>query len=101
MTNMSSSRGPVTDQAGSSNDLVARKAAGWNGLWGVLFVGLISVVLCAPFARYVGWLGDEGVLLQAAERMAQGSTIYVDFFEFLPPGGFVLTQDGSALPGHR
>jgi len=65
----------------------------------VLFVGLISVVLCAPFARYVGWLGDEGVLLQAAERMAQGSTIYVDFFEFLPPGGFVLTQGWFGIAG--
>jgi hypothetical protein len=37
-------------------------------------------------------MGDEGVLLHGAQRMLQGDRIYTDFFEFLPPGGFVLTE---------
>ena len=50
-------------------------------------MGLIAAVLCAPFIRVVG-MGDEGVLLNGAERMLRGSRLYADFFEYLPPGGF-------------
>jgi hypothetical protein len=62
-----------------------------SDLWWLLLVGLIAAVLCMPFFRTVYGLGDEGVLLNGAERMLRGSRLYADFFEFLPPGGFVLT----------
>jgi len=60
--------------------------------WWLPLVALVTVVLCLPFLRTLSSLGDEGVLLHGAERMLQGDRIYADFFEFLPPGGFVLTE---------
>jgi hypothetical protein len=61
-----------------------------NRFWWPLSVGLIAAILCVPFFRMV-WLGDEGILLHGADQMLQGRTPYVDFFEVLPPGGFLLT----------
>jgi hypothetical protein len=51
---------------------------------------LVTAALCAPFFRYVFWLGDEGALLHGAERLLRGEALYRDFFEFLPPGSFLL-----------
>jgi hypothetical protein len=99
MNPTSSSRQRTTNQTGSSNDLESLKAAGWSGFWLLLAVGVISVVLCLPFIRYVWWLGDEGVLLHGAERMLQGDRLYLDFFEFLPPGGFIITEAWFAIAG--
>jgi len=53
--------------------------------------GLIVAALM-PFISTVCWISDEGVLLNGAERVPRGSTLCVDFFEFLPPGGFVLSE---------
>lgn len=53
---------------------------------------LLAATLCLPFVRTIFSLGDEGVLLHGAERMLEGDRIYADFFEFLPPGGFILTE---------
>jgi hypothetical protein len=63
-----------------------------SSFWWLLLVALITASLCMPFSHVVYSLVDEGVLLNGAERMLRGSTLYVDFFEFLPPGGFVLTE---------
>ena len=54
----------------------------------------------AVLSRRYG-LGDEGVLLNGAQRMLRGSTLYVDFFQFLPPGGFVLTKVWFSIAGIR
>lgn len=67
--------------------------------WWVLLVGLVAALLCAPFIRTVYWLGDEGVLLDGADRMLRGSRLYADFFEFLPPGGFVITAAWFRIAG--
>ena len=67
-------------------------------IW-LLSVGAIAAMLCMPFARTVWWLGDEGVLLHGADRMLKGDRLYVDFFEFLPPGGFVLTAAWLSISG--
>ena len=99
MNTISSSRRPATNQNRSSNDLESLEAAGWSGFWLLLAVGSISVVLGLPFIRYVSWLGDEGVLLHGAERMFQGDRLYLDFFEFLPPGGFIITEAWFAIAG--
>src|SRR3974390_497243 len=99
MNTVSGSRGLATDQTGSSNALVSRKAAGSSGFWWLLAVGLIAVALCAPFTLHVFWLGDEGVLLHGAEQMLRGERIYVDFFEFLPPGGFIIMEGWFGIAG--
>ena len=67
--------------------------------WWLLLVGLIAAGLCVPFFRTVYGMGDEGVLLNGAERMLRGSRLYADFFEFLPPGGFVLTEAWFSIAG--
>ena len=67
-------------------------------LW-LPLVGLVAAALCLPFFRTVFTLGDEAVLLNGAERMLRGSRIYVDFFEFPPPGGFVLTEAWFSIVG--
>jgi hypothetical protein len=58
--------------------------------WWLLGVALATAALCLPFLRAIYWLGDEGILLHGAARMLEGHLLYGDFFEFLPPGGFVL-----------
>jgi len=70
-----------------------------NGWW-LLLVGWLTAILCLPFLRTVFEVDiDEGVLLNGAERMLQGSKLYVDFFEFLPPGGFILTEAWFSIAG--
>lgn len=62
-------------------------------------VALIAVAVCAPFFRYVQWLGDEGVFLHGAARILGGETLYRDFFEFLPPGSFLAVAAWMKLVG--
>jgi len=90
---------PSPGQPPSLEDLeILAPARMGNRLW-LPFVGLVTAMLCMPFARAIFWLGDEGVLLHGADRMVRGSTLYVDFFEFLPPGGFVLTAAWFSVTG--
>src|SRR5262249_47207959 len=68
--------------------------------WWLLLVCLIAAALCMPFIHTIFGTGsDEGVLLNGAERMLRGSRLYADFFEFLPPGGFVLTAAWFGIAG--
>lgn len=67
-------------------------------LW-LFIVGLASAILCLPFVRSVFWMGDEGVLLHGAERILRGNRLYVDFFEFLPPGGFLIAAAWLGIAG--
>jgi len=64
-----------------------------------LLVALVAVALCLPFYRYAIWMGDEGVLLHGADRLLRGEKLYLDFFEFLPPGGFFLTAAWLSVVG--
>jgi hypothetical protein len=70
-----------------SSDLTVRRPIDWIGLGGLLFVGLTTFLLCLPTMREMIWLCDKGVLLHGADRLLRGDRLYVDFFEFLPPGG--------------
>jgi hypothetical protein len=63
-----------------------------SSCWWLLLMALITALLCMPFIRVVYSMVDEGVLLNGAERMLRGGRLYVDFFEFLPPGGFLLAE---------
>ena len=60
-------------------------------------VALLTGLSCLPFLRIVFMLGDEGVLLQGADRILRGDRLYREFFEFLPPGGFLLTAGWFGL----
>jgi hypothetical protein len=69
-----------------------------NGWWLALVVA-VAIALCLPFMHAVFAISDEGVLLNGAARILRGDRLYVDFFEFLPPGGFVLTEGWFSLFG--
>jgi hypothetical protein len=47
-------------------------------------------LLCLPFYRSIWWMGDEGIWLNGAQRLLKGKVIYQDFFEFHPPGSFII-----------
>ena len=88
----------VSDQPVYRNDLI-RRPTDRAGLCGLLFVGATIFLLCLPFMHAVFGLGDEGVLLHGAERLLQGQRLYVDFFEFLPPGGFLIVAAWFGITG--
>ena len=67
--------------------------------WWLPVVVACSILLCLPYLRTFFALDDEGVLLYGADRMLQGKSLYGDFFEFLPPGGFVITALWFGLTG--
>ncbi|MBV9753102.1 MAG: hypothetical protein JO188_11320 [Hyphomicrobiales bacterium] len=71
----------------------------WRGWIAIFAVCSVTVLLCMPFLRNIAWLGDEGVLLDGADRMLRGERIYSDFFEFLPPGGFLLVEGWFRVAG--
>jgi hypothetical protein len=67
--------------------------------WWLPLVVLMAAILCAPFLRTAWSLSDEGMLLHGAARISRGDRLYADFFEFLPPGGFVLVAGWFKLFG--
>jgi len=93
------SRALRANQPNPSDHMTQHKRAWSCDFWWLLGVGMIAVALCLPFTLYVWWLGDEGVMLHGAERMLRGERIYLDFFEFLPPGSFVITATWFKIAG--
>jgi hypothetical protein len=87
---------PAPPSSVLSDDAPEARSINW---WSLPLVGLISIALCLPFLRTIFSMGDEGVLLHGAERMLKGDRLYADFFEFLPPGGFVLTEAWLRIAG--
>jgi hypothetical protein len=71
----------------------------WAELCWLLLVGATVFALCLPFVHSIFGLSDEGVLLYGAERLLQGQRFYVDFFEFLPPGGFLIVAAWLGISG--
>src|SRR5262249_36904985 len=71
----------------------------WVRFCWLLFVGVTVFVLCLPFIGTIFGLSDEGVLLHGAERLLRGERLYVDFFEFLPPGGFLIVAAWFDITG--
>jgi hypothetical protein len=88
----------VSDHSVYRND-ARRRPTDWIGLFWLLFVGLTVFTLCLPFMHSIFALGDEGVLLHGAERLLKGQRLYIDFFEFLPPGGFVILAAWFGITG--
>jgi hypothetical protein len=93
------SRTQALGEAPVFRDDVLRRPADWAGLCRCLFVGATVFVLCLPFMRSIFGLGDEGMLLHGAERLLRGQRLYVNFFEFLPPGGFLIVAAWLAITG--
>jgi hypothetical protein len=83
-----------------SSDSAAPDAPGRSSsIWWLALVGLATALLCAPFFRILFFLGDEGTLLREAELLLGGKKIYADFFQFLPPGAFVVTAAWYSVAG--
>jgi hypothetical protein len=78
------------------------EASTWrnNAFW-LLVVLVAAGLLCLPFIHTVRGLGDadEGVTLLGADRLLHGDRLYVDFFEFLPPGSFLIMAGWFAAIG--
>ncbi|HZZ23642.1 MAG TPA: hypothetical protein VFE60_14195, partial [Roseiarcus sp.] len=86
---------PSTTSDDQARDSVGRLSSiAW-----LAFVGLVAVLLCVPFFRFLFFLGDEGTLLRGTELLLRGQRLYADFFEFLPPGAFVVTAAWFSVAG--
>jgi hypothetical protein len=88
----------MSDRPVYRNDVI-RRPSNWAGLCWLLFAGATVFVLCLPFLHTILRLGDEGYLLHGAEQLLQGRRLYIDFFEFLPPGVFVIVKVWFAITG--
>jgi hypothetical protein len=90
-------------ECGQTGDVAGATARTWSAgvsrRLGLAVVGLLTAALCAPFLRTIVGLSDEGVLLHGADRILRGERLYRDFFEFLPPGGFLLTASWLGTTG--
>ena len=90
---------PNSGEYVSSGDEAPRAPDQQKNVWWLVLVGLAAVVLCAPFFRILIFLGDEGILLRQAELILQGKTLYLDFFQFLPPGTVLLIAAWFSIAG--
>jgi Dolichyl-phosphate-mannose-protein mannosyltransferase len=60
--------------------------------WGVAaLIFLLTVLYLRLFYRYTLLNGDEGIILQGAQRILKGQVLYRDFFSFLTPGSYYET----------
>jgi Dolichyl-phosphate-mannose-protein mannosyltransferase len=86
------------EQSALTQDLPRPPSGRWKTCCWLLILGLLSIAVCLPFVRNV-FLGDEGALLHGADRMLRGERIYADFFEFYPPGGFLIVESWFRVVG--
>jgi 4-amino-4-deoxy-L-arabinose transferase-like glycosyltransferase len=57
--------------------------------WGIaLLLFIASVLYLRLFYNYTVLNGDEGIILQGAQRILNGEVLYRDFFSFLTPGSY-------------
>lgn len=56
---------------------------------GFVFGATLLVLLALEGTRIV-FTNDEGIMLEAAQRMVQGERLYVDFFGYMSPGSYWL-----------
>ncbi|MBX9602278.1 MAG: hypothetical protein K2X35_14820 [Bryobacteraceae bacterium] len=57
----------------------------------LIFAAVAAILLTAHGNRLV-FTNDEGIILEAAQRMTEGSRLYVDFFGYMSPGGYWLQE---------
>jgi hypothetical protein len=54
-----------------------------------IFGATLLLLLSLEGTRIV-FTNDEGIILEAAQRMVQGERLYIDFFGYMSPGGYWL-----------
>jgi dolichyl-phosphate-mannose-protein mannosyltransferase len=54
-----------------------------------VFLG-VFILLMAVHASRMQYTNDEGIILEAAQRMASGEKLYIDFFGYMSPGSYYL-----------
>ncbi|MBY0502603.1 MAG: hypothetical protein K2X03_01755 [Bryobacteraceae bacterium] len=54
-----------------------------------VFLVVLTLLFLLEGSRVV-FTNDEGIILEAAQRMARGERLYVDFFGYMSPGGYWL-----------
>lgn len=64
----------------------------------IIFLFAVVVLLALHGARVV-LTNDEGILLEAAQRMARGARPYTDFFAYMSPGSYWLQAGVFRLLG--
>lgn len=62
-------------------------------------VAAFALLVCGSLWRYLVSLADEGILLHGATRLLHGDVPYRDFFEVVPPGGFLITAGWMKVVG--
>ena len=58
---------------------------------GLIFISVAGLLLAFHGSRLV-FSPDEGILLEAAQRMLGGKKLYVDFFGYMSPGSYWLQE---------
>jgi len=69
--------------------LVAEKSR--DERWITFGLFLLSCLYLWLFGRYTAIDPDEGITLQAAQRILEGQVLYRDFFSYFTPGSYYLT----------
>src|SRR3982751_6312534 len=58
--------------------------------WTALMLFVLTCLFLSVFVNYTNLNGDEGIILQGAQRVADGQVLYRDFFSFYTPGSYYL-----------
>src|SRR6266705_3279479 len=56
--------------------------------WIALLLSVTTALFLCVFYNYTDLNGDEGIILQGAQRIADGQVLYRDFFSFYTPGSY-------------
>ena len=72
---------------GDSESITIPEKSGYDWCISLLIV-LLSIVYLRLFYNYTLINGDEGIVLQGAQRVLQGEVPYRDFFSFFTPGSY-------------
>ena len=59
--------------------------------WIALAVFALTCAFLSVFCDYTNLNGDEGIILQGAQRIVTGQVLYRDFFAFYAPGSYYST----------
>ena len=59
--------------------------------WIAFLIFFLTCLFLFAFCDYTALNGDEGIVLQGAQRVADGQVLYRDFFSFYTPGSYYST----------
>ncbi len=69
--------------------------------WAVslLLFAFVAALLMAAHANHFELTSDEGIILDAAQRIVNGERLYADFFGYMSPGSYLLQAAVFKLAG--